>query len=72
MRAEAARRGLDPDQWFNHVEVVAAQHLGIQTPTYVRNVYKYYVAYRLALRAQVAAREAREQMEPEVRSGSAR
>jgi membrane-bound lytic murein transglycosylase MltF len=64
MRAEAARRGLDPDQWFNHVEVVVAQHLGIQTPTYVRNVYKYYVAYRLALRAQQAAREARGQLEP--------
>jgi len=64
MRAEAARRGLDADQWFDNVEVVAARRIGIETTTYVRNIYKYYVAYKLALEAQEAAREARESIAP--------
>ena len=42
MRKEAAQRGLDPDKWFNNVEVVTAEKLGIETTTYVRNIYKYY------------------------------
>jgi membrane-bound lytic murein transglycosylase MltF len=49
VRAEAERRGLDPNQWFNNVEIVATQRLGLQTTAYVRNVYKYYVAYAYAL-----------------------
>jgi membrane-bound lytic murein transglycosylase MltF len=49
MRRDAAERGLDPDKWFNNVEVVVAQRVGLQTTTYVRNIYKYYVAYRLQL-----------------------
>jgi membrane-bound lytic murein transglycosylase MltF len=47
MRRIAAERGLDPDQWFNHVEVVTAERIGQQPTTYVRNIYKYYVAYSL-------------------------
>jgi len=47
MRAEAKKRGLDPDKWFNNVEIVVAEKIGIETTTYVRNIYKYYVAYRL-------------------------
>ena len=49
MRAEAERRGLDPNQWFNNVEIVYGEKLGLRTPTYVRNVYKYYVAYKLMM-----------------------
>ncbi len=49
MRTEAERRGLDPNQWFNNVEIVAGQRLGLRTTAFVRNVYKYYVAYTLAL-----------------------
>ncbi len=56
MRIEAAERGLDPDKWFNNVEIVAAEELGIETTTYVRNIYKYYTAYRL-LQERQAARE---------------
>jgi hypothetical protein len=36
----------------------------LETTTYVRNIYKYYVAYKLALDAQEAARKAREQAPP--------
>jgi membrane-bound lytic murein transglycosylase MltF len=61
-RKEAERRGLDPDKWFNNVEIVVAQKIGTETTTYVRNIYKYYVAYRLTLDAQEEARKAREQV----------
>jgi membrane-bound lytic murein transglycosylase MltF len=64
MRADAAKRGLDQDKWFDNVEVVVARRIGVETTTYVRNIYKYYVAYKLALDAQEAARKAREQVAP--------
>lgn len=60
LRKETAKRGLDPDKWFNNVELVVAEKVGMETTTYVRNIYKYYAAYRLTLDAQVAARKARE------------
>ena len=49
MRKEAAKRGLDPDKWFNNVEIVTAERVGIETTTYVRNIYKYFVAYTLSV-----------------------
>ena len=63
-RKEAARRGLDPDKWFNNVELVIAQQIGTETTTYVRNIYKYYVAYKLTLEAQGEAEKARQQVAP--------
>jgi len=64
MRKEAEKRGLDPNQWFNNAEVVTAEKIGMETTTYVRNIYKYYAAYRLQLDAMEATRKAREQMAP--------
>ncbi|SAK93908.1 lytic transglycosylase catalytic subunit [Caballeronia hypogeia] len=52
MRKIAAERGLNPDVWFNNVEIVVAEKIGIETTTYVRNIYKYYVSYRLLKEAQ--------------------
>jgi membrane-bound lytic murein transglycosylase MltF len=52
MRALARKRGLDPDKWFNNVEIVVAEKIGIETTTYVRNIFKYYVSYRLAMDAE--------------------
>jgi membrane-bound lytic murein transglycosylase MltF len=60
MREEAENSGLDPDQWFNNVEIVTARRIGIETPTYVRNIYKYYVAYKLMEEARAAERGAAE------------
>ena len=60
-RRAAERRGLDPNRWFNNVEIVVAQQIGTETTTYVRNIYKYYVAYKLMLEAEETARKAREQ-----------
>ncbi len=60
IRKEAAKSGLDPDQWFNHVEMVTAQKIGMDTTIYVRNIYKYFVAYTLAFQAQEQRNKARE------------
>ncbi len=62
MRKEAAKRGLDPDKWFNNVELVTAEKLGIETPTYVRNIYKYYVAYKLQEEVLAQRRKTSEQL----------
>jgi membrane-bound lytic murein transglycosylase MltF len=53
LREEAAKKGLDPNVWFDNVELIAAERIGMETVTYVANIYKYYVAYKL-----VADREA--------------
>jgi membrane-bound lytic murein transglycosylase MltF len=47
LRREAARRGLNPNVWFGNVEQVASERIGRETVTYVSNIYKYYLAYRL-------------------------
>jgi membrane-bound lytic murein transglycosylase MltF len=49
LRAEAAKKELDPHVWFNNVELVAARRVGNETVSYVRNIYKYYIAYKLQL-----------------------
>jgi len=60
LRKEAAKRGLDPNQWFNNVEVVASEKIGRETVTYVANIYKYYVAYKLITEADAERRKERE------------
>jgi membrane-bound lytic murein transglycosylase MltF len=47
-RKLAAESGLDPNVWFHNVEHAAAEIVGRETVQYVSNIYKYYVAYRLA------------------------
>jgi membrane-bound lytic murein transglycosylase MltF len=64
MRKEAAKRGLDPDKWFNNVEIVVAEKIGKEPTTYVRNIYKYYAAYRLTQEAEEATRQSREKVSP--------
>jgi membrane-bound lytic murein transglycosylase MltF len=46
-RRETEKRGLDPNLWFNNVERVASERIGRETVTYVSNIYKYYITYRL-------------------------
>jgi membrane-bound lytic murein transglycosylase MltF len=49
LRKEAAERGLDPNVWFGNVEQIASERIGRETVTYVSNIYKYYIAYRLIM-----------------------
>jgi membrane-bound lytic murein transglycosylase MltF len=47
LRKEAEQRGVNPNVWFNNVEIIAARRIGEETVTYVANIYKYYIAYKL-------------------------
>jgi membrane-bound lytic murein transglycosylase MltF len=49
LRQEAQRTGLDPNVWFTNVERIASKRIGRETVTYVSNIYKYSVAYRLSI-----------------------
>ena len=64
MRKEAEKRGLDPNQWFNNVEIVTAERIGIETTTCVRNIFKYYAAYRLTLEAKAASEALKQHVAP--------
>jgi membrane-bound lytic murein transglycosylase MltF len=64
MRKEAEQRGLDPDTWFNNVEIVTAEKIGIETTTYVRNIYKYCVSYKLTLDASAHAGKVKQEVAP--------
>ena len=57
LRREAEQRGLNPNVWFGNVERVASERIGRETVTYVSNIYKYYITYRL-LTAQLDRRAA--------------
>lgn len=47
LRREAEARGLNPNIWFGNVERIASERIGRETVTYVSNIYKYYLSYRL-------------------------
>ncbi|WP_052281843.1 lytic transglycosylase F [Kluyvera genomosp. 1] len=49
LRAETQKRGFNPNIWFGNVENLAAERIGGETVSYVSNIYKYYIAYRLVL-----------------------
>jgi len=67
LRTEAAKRGLDPHVWFNNVEYVAAEKIGAETVTYVGNIYKYAIAYRLIMEARAERAQAAEQLKSQSR-----
>jgi len=58
LRSKAQQRGLDPDIWFNNVEVIAAEDIGRETVQYVSNIYKYYLAYTLIAEQQERRQQA--------------
>ena len=60
LRRVAEARGLDPDVWFNNVELVVAAQVGREPVGYVGNIYRYYIAYSRAL----SALESREALQP--------
>ena len=62
LRKEAAKRGLDPNVWFHNVEYVAAEKIGAETVTYVSNIYKYYIAYRLIIESREKRKAATEEL----------
>jgi len=47
VRKKAKAMGFDPNQWFGHVEVVAARSISREPVIYVRNIFKYFISYKL-------------------------
>ena len=62
LRRIAQKSGLDPNVWFNNVEIAAARTVGRETVDYVSNIYKYYVAYKLATQRTDQRAQLRERM----------
>jgi membrane-bound lytic murein transglycosylase MltF len=58
LREAAKKRGLDPNVWFDNVELIASEKIGRETVQYVSNIYKYYVAYTLIVEDEEARRKA--------------
>jgi len=63
LRKEAEKHGLDPNVWFNNVEIIAAKRIGEETVTYVANIYKYYVAYTLVEEQRAEKESARSELQ---------
>jgi membrane-bound lytic murein transglycosylase MltF len=60
LRKEAAASGLDPNRWFNNVELVAAKRVGRETVQYVSNIFKYYLAYQMVEQQSQARQQAKQ------------
>jgi membrane-bound lytic murein transglycosylase MltF len=67
LRQLAAQRGLDPNVWFGNVEAVAAEKIGMETVTYVSNIYKYYIAYKLLTERNEEMTKARQEVKQQAR-----
>ena len=63
LRSRAGRQGLDADQWFDNVEIAAGRAIGREPVRYVRDVLKYYAAYKLQLESRAERKAAREALE---------
>lgn len=59
LRGRAATRGLDPNRWFNNVEILAAESIGRETVQYVSNIYKYWLAYTMLMEDEQERSKAR-------------
>jgi membrane-bound lytic murein transglycosylase MltF len=60
LRDIAAKKGYDPNVWFDNVEVIAAREVGSEPVQYVANILKYYIAYRLSTQQQIKKARERE------------
>jgi membrane-bound lytic murein transglycosylase MltF len=67
LRRRAKKQRLNPNVWFDNVEIVAAQTIGRETVQYVSNIFKYYVAYKLIEESRRAKQAAKQVMNDRVR-----
>jgi membrane-bound lytic murein transglycosylase MltF len=73
LRKQAKDEGFNENGWFDNVERIAAKRIGQETVRYVRNIYKYYIGYKLLAehQARVAASKAAVQGQVTDRPGDA-
>jgi membrane-bound lytic murein transglycosylase MltF len=62
LRRAAPGQGYDRDVWFNNVEVAVGRSVGREPVRYVRDIYKYYAAYKLQLEAREETEAARDKL----------
>ncbi len=60
LRKEAVKRDLDPDKWFNNVEIITADESRYRDDPHVRSLFKYYTAYKVMLEVEETQKKARE------------
>lgn len=58
-RKRAVKLGLNPNVWFENVEIAMAQSVSREPVIYVLNIFKYYTAFKL-IQAERAAKAAAE------------
>jgi membrane-bound lytic murein transglycosylase MltF len=63
LRQAAKEADLDPNLWFNNVEVLAARKVGSETVAYVSNIFKYYVAFKLVQEEEAEKSRAKESLQ---------
>ena len=63
LREEARKKGLDPNVWIDNVDLIAAARIGTETVTYVANIYKYYIAYKLVAEREEERKKAKEALD---------
>jgi membrane-bound lytic murein transglycosylase MltF len=63
MRRKAAKMGLDPNVWFQNVEVAVARNISREPVQYVSNIYKYYLAYEMIVERSAAREATKEAMQ---------
>jgi len=59
LRKKSEEDGLNPNKWFGNVELEVAKEVGEETVMYVDNIYKYYIAYKLATDRKLELEKAR-------------
>ena len=59
LREATEKRRLDPNTWFDNVELVVSDKVGAEPVNYVSNIFKYYVAFKLLVQHREARRQAR-------------
>ena len=63
-RKLAAGMGLNPNLWFKNVEYAVAKKVGRETVTYVGNIYKYYIGWKLMTEREAARAQLKRDQKP--------
>ena len=57
MRQKSRKMGYDPNLWFFNCEYGALRLVGSEPVSYVRNILKYYLSYKLSLRLKLDSQQ---------------